>query len=60
MSILKKFNKLVDLLDAAAPDVTKVDEAGNRAAGKRVRKVMQEVKAGAQELRLEIMDEIRK
>lgn len=54
------FDEIVDLLDKAAPDVDKVEEAGNRAAGKRVRKIMQEVKALAQQLRLDIMDEIRK
>ena len=45
-----KFNEMVALLDAAQDDVAKYNN-GNKAAGVRVRKTMQEVKNLAQEIR---------
>lgn len=37
-----------------AKDIAKVDKNGNRAAGIRIRKVMQKIKENAQEIREEI------
>lgn len=56
--ITKTYAKLKEAVDSMAPDIDKVDN-GQKAAGKRARKTLQEVKVLAQELRVEIMDEVR-
>lgn len=50
---MEKFEKLKELLENASADVDKTAN-GNKAAAVRVRKVLQEVKKLAQELRLDI------
>ena len=47
---------LCALLDSARDDNTKFFDRGNAAAGTRVRKIMQEVKALAQQLRIDIQE----
>jgi len=49
-------NELLGLLESARDDNAKFFERGNAAAGTRVRKIMQEVKALAQELRIDIQE----
>jgi len=48
--------ELIRLLQDTRDDHDKFFERGNNAAGTRVRKAMQEVKALAQELRLEVQE----
>lgn len=50
---MEKFEKLKELLENATSDVEKTGN-GNKAAGVRVRKMLQEVKTIAQDLRKEI------
>jgi hypothetical protein len=52
--ITAPFTKLTNELLALQDDVTKAD-AGNKAAARRVRKVMQTVKTGAQDIRLALV-----
>ena len=47
---------MIDLLVSARNDFSKFYNDGNNAAGTRVRKVMQEVKTTAQDLRLHIQE----
>ena len=49
-------DELCALLDSARDDNTKFFARGNAAAGTRVRKIMQEVKALAQQLRIDIQE----
>jgi len=51
MSRIDQMNSLVDELE---PDMVKFYEKGNKAAGTRARKTLQEIKKVAQEIRLEI------
>lgn len=44
-------DNLVGLVDGIREDAAKFEEKGNKAAGTRVRKAMQEIKAVAQEVR---------
>jgi hypothetical protein len=55
---MEAYDRLVKLVESAAEDVAKA-EGGNKAAGTRVRKIMQEVKAAAQDLRVGVL-EVRK
>ncbi len=52
----KRFNELKDLVDEIQDDVSKFYEKGNKAAGTRVRKSMQQLKQVAQDIRVEIQD----
>ena len=52
---MEAFDKLKQLVAAAEENVVKVDK-GNKAAGTRVRKAMQEIKAAAQEVRVKILE----
>ncbi len=52
---MEAYEHLKQLVESAADDVRKAT-GGNKAAGTRVRKVMQEVKAVAQELRKSILE----
>lgn len=56
---MESYNKLIELLEEAHKDATKAYDKENVSAGIRVRRVMQEVKDLAQEVRKEIA-EIRK
>lgn len=49
------YEKLKELVDSAADDIAKA-EGGNKAAGTRVRKIMQDIKAAAQEVRKKILE----
>lgn len=51
---MESYGKLIDLVSGCADDLKKA-VAGNVSAGTRVRKVMQEVKAAAQEVRKDVM-----
>jgi hypothetical protein len=52
---MEAFDRLKALVAAAEEDVIKVDK-GNKAAGTRVRKAMQEIKAAAQEVRVKVLE----
>jgi len=54
-SPIDTFNRLRTLVNAAEDDVNKA-AGGNKAAGTRVRKAMQEIKAAAQELRANVLE----
>ncbi|MDX1642634.1 MAG: histone H1 [Balneolaceae bacterium] len=53
MSRKEELNQLIDELE---PDIDKFYEKGNKAAGTRARKKLQEIKKLSQEIRLEIQD----
>ena len=48
-----KLEELITLLEDAKSDYHKFYEKGNSAAGTRVRKIMQEVKTAAQDIRID-------
>ncbi len=50
-----EYDQLKEAVDAIEDDVSKA-EAGNKAAGTRVRKAMQEIKGVAQTLRIKILE----
>jgi len=50
------YTKMVELLNEVEGDVQKYYDKGNKAAGTRVRKAMQELKGLAQEQRVEISE----
>ena len=52
---MEAFEKLKALVVQAEPDVAKLDQ-GNKAAGTRVRKFMQEIKGAAQEVRIKVLE----
>jgi hypothetical protein len=52
---MKEYETLKQLVDAAADDVAKA-EGGNKAAGTRVRKMMQDIKNAAQEVRKKVLE----
>ena len=52
---MEDFENLKQLVESAADDVAKA-VGGNKAAGTRVRKIMQEVKDAAQSLRKKILE----
>lgn len=56
---MESYNKLIELLEESVKDAKKAYEKENVSAGIRVRKLMQEVKDLAQQVRKEIAD-IRK
>ena len=51
-----QLEQLIALLENARDDYEKFFERGNSAAGTRVRKALQEVKALAQDLRVEVQE----
>ena len=51
-----RLEQLIALLEETRVDHDKFFNGGNKAAGTRVRKAMQEVKVLAQELRVEVQD----
>lgn len=53
---MDSFTQLKALIDSIEPDVRKFYEKGNKAAGTRVRKAMQDVKALAQAVRTGIQE----
>ena len=52
---MEAYDRLVRLVEDIAEEVRKA-EGGNKAAGTRVRKAMQDVKKAAQEVRVGILD----
>ena len=52
---MEDYEKLKELVESAADDVAKAS-GGNKAAGTRVRKTMQDVKDTAQQLRKKILE----
>lgn len=52
---MDEYERLRKLVEQTAEDVAKA-EGGNKAAGTRVRKAMQEIKAAAQEVRKKILE----
>jgi hypothetical protein len=52
---MQEYEQLKQLVTEAADDVAKA-EGGNKAAGTRVRKKMQDIKAAAQEVRKRILE----
>ena len=52
---MESYDLLVKLVESAADDVAKAD-GGNKAAGTRVRKSMQEIKAAAQDVRNAVLE----
>ena len=52
---MQEFDTLVRLVEDARDDVAKA-EGGNKAAGTRVRKKMQDIKSAAQEVRKKILE----
>ena len=53
---MEKFSKVQELLASVEADVEKFYNAGNSAAGTRVRKAMQDLKVLAQDIRAEVTD----
>ncbi len=51
---MEEFERLKQLVQEAEDDVAKA-EGGNKAAGTRVRKAMQDIKNAAQEVRVKIL-----
>lgn len=52
---MQEYEHLKQLVDSAAEDVAKA-EGGNKAAGTRVRKIMQDIKNAAQDVRKKILE----
>ena len=52
---MEAYDRLVKLVASAADDVDKA-KGGNKAAGTRVRKIMQDVKNSAQDVRKNILE----
>lgn len=53
---MEAYDRLVKLVQEAAEDVRKA-EGGNKAAGTRVRKAMQDIKSAAQDVRVSILQQ---
>lgn len=53
---MSRYNELKSKVDGLADDFQKFYEKGNKAAGTRVRKAMQELKQFAQDVRKEVQD----
>ena len=56
MLLMSRKEELNQLIDELEPDIDKFYEKGNKAAGTRARKKLQEIKKLSQEIRLEIQD----
>jgi Spy/CpxP family protein refolding chaperone len=54
---MEKFNELEALVASMKEDITKIYDKSNKAAGVRVRKTLQDVKAIAQAIRVEISEQ---
>jgi Histone H1-like protein Hc1 len=52
---MEAYDRLRKLVESVEDDVAKA-EGGNKAAGTRVRKAMQDIKAAAQDLRVAVLD----
>ena len=56
MEIMRMLDDLEDLVYSARDELVKFETAGNKSAGTRVRKAMQDVKGLAQEIRVAIQN----
>lgn len=54
---MDNYNKLKSLVEAMEADFAKFYEKGNKAAGTRVRKGMQDLKNMAQDIRKDVLDQ---
>ncbi|MBT8486255.1 MAG: histone H1 [Phycisphaerales bacterium] len=52
---MEAYERLIKLVESAAEDVEKA-KGGNKAAGTRVRKTMQEIKQAAQDIRVGVLE----
>ena len=52
---MQEYDRLKEMVESVADDIAKA-EGGNKAAGTRVRKIMQDIKATAQEIRKKILE----
>lgn len=57
---MENYNKLKDLVQGAESDADKFFNRGNKSAGTRLRKAMQEIKKTAQEVRVEVSEKKNK
>lgn len=53
---MQNLNQIEEILNSIKEDATKFFEKGNKAAGTRVRKAMQEIKSLAQAVRTEVSE----
>jgi hypothetical protein len=53
---MQSFEKIKELVASTEGDVAKFSEKGNKAAGTRIRLVMQELKKLAQDVRVEVQE----
>jgi archaellum component FlaC len=53
---MSRYDEMNELLDQLEPDINKFYEKGNKAAGTRARKTLQEMKKKAQDIRMEIQE----
>ncbi len=53
---MEQFTRLMELVGSAEADFEAFYEKGNKAAGTRVRKAMQELKSLAQEIRVDVQE----
>lgn len=54
---MSRFAELKDFVESLEEDFTKFYQKGNKAAGTRVRKGMQELKRKAQDIRVEVQEQ---
>lgn len=54
---MSRFSELKDFVESLEEDFTKFYQKGNKAAGTRVRKGMQELKRKAQDIRVEVQEQ---
>ncbi len=50
------FNDLKEMIESSEDDFKKFYDKGNKAAGTRIRKAMQDLKAKAQDIRIDVQD----
>lgn len=53
---MSRYSELKDMVDEMEKDFHQFYEKGNKAAGTRVRKAMQDLKQKAQDIRVEVQD----
>lgn len=56
LKIMSHYNKLKEMVEGMEADFQKFYEKGNKAAGTRVRKGMQDLKNMAQDIRKDVLD----
>lgn len=53
---MSRYDEMQELMDQLQPDINKFYEKGNKAAGTRARKTLQDMKKKAQDIRMEIQE----